>query len=143
YQTNPPDRLLGDSYEAQALYLSEAALRAYLAPRVDVLIYYLFRDDADANGWQSGIETVAGARKPAYDALLRPLAQQSRTGSSVVLWGQIRSGSGRQTFRLERLAGSRWVAVGRTRVTSTRGFYTLAVQARPGSRFRDCYLRVI
>jgi len=141
YQTNPPDRLLGVSYEAQALYLSEAALRAYLAPRVDVLIYYLFRDDADADGWQSGIETVAGARKPAYDALLRPLAQQSRTGSSVVLWGQIRSGSGRQTFRLERLAGSRWVAVGRTRVTSTRGFYTLAVQARPGSRFRVRSLR--
>src|SRR5262249_5079492 len=41
YQTNPPDRLLGVSPDRQALYLSEAAMRAYLAPRVDMLIDYL------------------------------------------------------------------------------------------------------
>src|SRR3954466_11951568 len=35
YQTNPPDQFLGVSKATQARYLADAALRAYLAPRVD------------------------------------------------------------------------------------------------------------
>ena len=54
YQTNPPDRLLGVSKATQARYLAEAALRAYAAPRVDMLVQYLIQDEPDVARWQSG-----------------------------------------------------------------------------------------
>src|SRR6185503_7054785 len=60
YQTNPPDRYLGVSNQAQARYLGDGALRAYRAPRVDLLIHYLVRDEADVGRFQSGLFTAAG-----------------------------------------------------------------------------------
>src|SRR5262249_44011714 len=59
YQTNPPDRFLGVSRAKQARYLDEAALRAYLAPRVDMLIQFLVQDEPELGGWQSGLMTAA------------------------------------------------------------------------------------
>ena len=77
YQTNPPDRLLGVSYATQAQYVSEAALRAYLAPRVDMLIQYLVEDEPDPARWQSGVvhrrrpceAGAAGAALPVHGAV--------------------------------------------------------------------------
>ena len=39
YQTDPPDSVLGVSLEKQALYMSQASMRAYLAPRVAWLVF--------------------------------------------------------------------------------------------------------
>src|SRR5205807_7989037 len=80
YQTNPPDHLLGVSYPTQARYDSEAALRAYLAPRVDILIHYLVRDEPDPARWQSGLETVGELAKPSFAAFRFPLTQEPRAG---------------------------------------------------------------
>jgi len=90
YQTNPPDPLLGVSPELQARYLGEAALRTYLAPRVDVLIHFLYRDEPTLGRFQSGLVWLNGKPKPAYGAFELPLAQRSRSGASVSLWGQLR-----------------------------------------------------
>ncbi|MGH3002499.1 MAG: hypothetical protein ACRDM1_07570 [Gaiellaceae bacterium] len=135
YQTNPPDRLLGVSYATQARYLSEAALRAYEAPRVDVLIHYLVRDEPDPARWQSGLLTVRDATKPAYQAFRFPLAERSRRGLRTVLWGQIRPGR-RGTYRLQQFRGGRWQSVGGDYRTTVRGFFSRTVRAGKGSRLR-------
>jgi hypothetical protein len=135
YQTNPPDRLLGVSYAKQAEYDSEAALRAYLAPRVDILIHYLVRDEPDLARWQSGLLTVGALAKPSYQAFQLPLTEQSRSGARTVLWGQVRPG-GRSSYRLQQLRNGRWYSVGGDATTSARGYYARAVRATAGARFR-------
>jgi hypothetical protein len=135
YQTNPPDRLLGVSYATQARYESEAALCAYEAPRVDVLIHYLVEDEPDPARWQSGVYTARDRAKPALQALRFPFTQQSRTGRTTTLWGQIRPG-GVATYRLLRYEAGTWVRVGRDRRTTARGYLRRAVNAAPGARYR-------
>jgi hypothetical protein len=136
YQTNPPDRFLGVSPALQARYLGEAALRAYLAPRVDMLINFLVRDEPDVGRWQSGLLNIGGVAKPAYYAFSLPLAQVSRRGSTTVLWGQVRPGSGRRTYVLEQLVFGRWRIVGGVGRTDSRGFLRRTVHAGPAARFR-------
>jgi hypothetical protein len=133
YQTNPPDRTLGVPWATQARHHASASLRAYLAPRVDMLIHWLVVDETSQAGWQSGFFTTGGTRKPAYDAFRLPLTQAGRRGGNATLWGQIRPRSGRQPFRLRRSSGGRWSWIGGTRSTNARGFFTLTVQARAGS----------
>jgi hypothetical protein len=135
YQTNPPDRLLGVSYAAQARYIGEAALRAYEAPRVDVLIHYLVHDEPNVGRWQSGVYTSSGVAKPALQALRFPLAERSRSGRRTVLWGQVRPGT-TNPYRLQRWSGSGWVAVGGTYRTTSRGYLSRIVNAGPRERFR-------
>lgn len=135
YQTNPPDRLLGVSYAAQARYESLAALRAYDAPRVDVLVHYLVRDEPDPARWQSGVYTTADRAKPALQAFRFPLAQRSRSGRRVVLWGQVRPG-GTATYHLLRFANGRWNRAGADARTTGRGYLRRVVNAPPGTRYR-------
>jgi hypothetical protein len=69
YQTNPPDRTIeGTSWAKQALYLKQAFAMARSNPRVDMMLWFLVRDQPDIGGWQSGLETVTGVHKPAWAA---------------------------------------------------------------------------
>jgi hypothetical protein len=140
YQTNPPDKLLGVSPIKQALYMSEASMRAYLAPRVDMLISYLVKDEPEIDRWQSGMLTVHGAQKPYYQAFQLPLSVEARTKSTITLWGQIRPGSGSQQYVLEALRGSNWLRVGSVQRTSLRGFFKRTVQANPAVLYRILWL---
>jgi hypothetical protein len=135
YQTNPPDRLLGVSYAAQARYLSEAALKAFESPRVDVLIQYLVEDEPNTARWQSGLMTDTGLEKPAYEAFRFPLAERSRAGLSTTLWGQVRPG-GAGRYVLQRYVDGGWHAVGGAATTTARGYLQRVVRAAPGARFR-------
>ena len=135
YQTNPPDTLLGVSFATQSKYVSEAALCAYEAPRVDVLIHYLVQDEPDPARWQSGVYTAADHAKPALQALRFPFTEQSRTGRRTTLWGQIRPG-GVATYRLLRYEAGTWVRVGADVRTSARGYLKRVVNAAPGARYR-------
>ena len=136
YQTNPPDPYIGVSDELQAEYLSGAALRAYLAPRVDVLIHFLVRDEPSLAGWQSGLLSVSGVAKPSYRAFSLPLAQESRQGSRTLLWGQVRPGHGSRAYRLQKLVNGRWTWYGGTASTSSAGFFRRTVLGRARDRFR-------
>jgi hypothetical protein len=136
YQTDPPDRRLGVSWAAQARYVGEAALRAYSAPRVEMLIQFLFRDDSSPAGWQSGLFTARGVPKPAARAFAQPLAEVSRTGTDTVLWGQVRPGEGKRPYRLQRLRGGRWDWAGGRSETNAHGFFRRVVRAGPGAQFR-------
>jgi hypothetical protein len=136
YQTNPPDRLLGVSYALQAQYIGEAALHVWEQPGATMLIQFLVRDEPDLGGWQSGLFTARGARKPAYYAFALPLAERARRGSQVVLWGQVRPGSGRRAYVLQHSVGGTWRAVGGTARTDARGTFTRTVTLPRGSRVR-------
>jgi hypothetical protein len=125
YQTNPPDRTMGVSQALQARYLSEAAYRAYRAPGVDMLIHFLVRDEDGVGRWQSGLWTFGDRPKLAAAAFRLPVAQVSRRGAVVTLWGQVRPGSSRQEFRLRYRSGGKWRWLGGTRLTSSRGYWTL------------------
>jgi hypothetical protein len=71
YQTNPPDRLFGVSYRNQARYLQQAMAMARRTRRIDTFIWFLIRDEGRLSGWQSGLMTRRGSRKPAYRAFQR------------------------------------------------------------------------
>jgi hypothetical protein len=136
YQTNPPDIFLGVEPETQARYTVSAALRAYLAARVDMLVFFLVRDDTADEGWQSGLLTAAGERKPAYGAFRFPLTQTFRRGELAGLWGQVRPRSGRQQYRLRLDDEGRSSWVGGTRWTDARGFFSIAVSVPAGASLR-------
>jgi hypothetical protein len=136
YQTNPPDRWLGVSHELQARYLAEAALRVYRAPRVDMLIQFLVRDEPIEARWQSGLVGTNGVVKPAYQAFMLPLAQVSRSGTRTVLWGQVRPRAGAQVYRLQQFRAGRWSWVGSNSRTNGQGFFQRTVTAARGVKLR-------
>jgi hypothetical protein len=136
YQTNPPDRLLGVSPARQALMIGEAALRVWEQPGTTVLIHFLVRDEPSEGGWQSGLFTARGSAKPAYRAFALPLAQMSRHGNRTVLWGQVRPGSGRRPYVIQRWTGHRWVNVGSIKRTGAGGTFRTTVTLRRGTKVR-------
>src|SRR5207302_9878252 len=71
YQTNPPDRTFGVSWTKQAQYLTQAFAIARKNPRIDLMLWFLLKDEPILSGWQSGLMTAGGRRKPAFNAFLR------------------------------------------------------------------------
>jgi hypothetical protein len=116
--------------------VGEAALRAYLAPRVDLLIHFLVRDEPNAQRWTSGFYTSRGKVKPSFAAYALPFAQVSRRGNRTTVWGQVRPRSGAQPYRLQQLRNGRWGWVGGVRLTARRGFFRRVVVAGRGARLR-------
>jgi hypothetical protein len=68
YQTRPPDRFFGVSYTLQAKYVHQAYALARKTRKVDMFVWFLIRDERRLSGWQSGVVTTSGRRKPAYRA---------------------------------------------------------------------------
>ena len=74
YQTNPPDRIFGVSPRRQARYLAQAYAIARRHPRITMMLWFLLRDETRArqrDGWQSGLMTATGRRKPAFNVFRR------------------------------------------------------------------------
>ena len=136
YNSKPPSKWLGVSNALQARYVAEAALRAYLAERVDLLIHFLVRDEPNATRWTSGFLTSRGKAKPSFVAYALPLAQVSRHGTRTAVWGQVRPRTGRQPYRLQQLRGGRWRWIGGTRLTTRSGVFTRVVTAGAGTKLR-------
>jgi hypothetical protein len=68
YQTRPPDRFFGVSYKLQAKYVHQAYALARKTRRIDMFVWFLIRDERRLSGWQSGVVTASGRRKPAFRA---------------------------------------------------------------------------
>jgi hypothetical protein len=68
YQTRPPDRVFGVSWRNQARYLTQAYAIARKNPRITMMLWFLLRDEGRLGGWQSGLFTATGKKKPAYNA---------------------------------------------------------------------------
>jgi len=70
YQTNPPDKTFGVSYKTQAKDLSQSYAIARRNPRIDMMLWFLVRDERALGSWQSGLATLTGKHKPAWAAYL-------------------------------------------------------------------------
>jgi hypothetical protein len=68
YQTSPPDRFFGVRYANQARYVHQAVSIARRTRRVDMFVWFLIRDERRLSGWQSGVVSVKGKRKPSFRA---------------------------------------------------------------------------
>jgi hypothetical protein len=135
YETNPPDRARGIPLARHALFIGQSALRVWQQPGTTMLIWFLVRDEPRLAGWQSGLFTATGAPKPARAAFALPLAQISRRGTRTELWGQVRPGSGRRPYSIQRLRSGRWVNVGGWR-TGVGGTFRVTVNLPRGTRVR-------
>ena len=71
YQTKPPDSIFGVTYGKQASYLTQAVAVARRHPRIDLFLWFLLRDEDRLGGWQSGLMTYEGLRKPSFNAFRR------------------------------------------------------------------------
>jgi hypothetical protein len=74
YQTNPPDSIVGVSWAKQATYLTQAFSIARKSPRIDMMLWFLLKDEPTLSGWQSGLITYGGRHKPAFTAFMRMAA---------------------------------------------------------------------
>ncbi len=66
YQTPPDHTILSTSLAKQATYLKQAYAIARANPRIDMMLWFLVRDQPQISGWQSGLETVNDVKKPAW-----------------------------------------------------------------------------
>jgi hypothetical protein len=71
YQTNPPDTQFGVSWAKQAAYLTQAFSIARKNPRIDMMLWFLLKDEPIVSGWQSGLITATGKKKPSFAAFQR------------------------------------------------------------------------
>jgi hypothetical protein len=71
YQTNPPDTIFGVTLAKQAAYLTQAFAIARKNPRIDMMLWFLLKDEPTLAGWQSGLITASGVKKPAFAAFQR------------------------------------------------------------------------
>jgi hypothetical protein len=75
FQTNPPDTFFGISWAKQAAYVSQAFAIARKNPRIDLMTWFLLKDDVPLGGWQSGLMTADGRKKPSFSAFQRLLTR--------------------------------------------------------------------
>jgi hypothetical protein len=71
FQTRP-ERIFPVTFAQQARYVSQSFAIARRHPRIDMMLWFLLRDDPRIkNGWQSGFFRYNGRAKPSYRAFLR------------------------------------------------------------------------
>jgi hypothetical protein len=116
---------------------------AYVNPRVRSFSQYLMSDDRPRKsklnryaGFESGLRTSKGRKKPAYKAFRLPLAVESY-GRSDVLWGLVRPRRERTTVTIEVDPRGKkgWRKLATLETTST-GVYALRATHRAGQRYR-------
>jgi hypothetical protein len=127
-----PDTISGVSLARQAEYTAISEKIAYANPRVKAFSQYLLRDDQPKKGvpkdqrypgFETGLRTSKGKRKPAYNAFILPLVA-TRYGSRDVLWGRVRPAPAATRVVIEhRIGKGKWKLL-RTVSTSVYGFGT-------------------
>jgi hypothetical protein len=66
YQTKPPDDFFGVSWPDQATYLRQAFEIARANPHIALFTWFLLKDSPSLDGWQSGLMTTTGRKKPSF-----------------------------------------------------------------------------
>jgi Glycosyl hydrolase family 1 len=136
-----PDFIAGVGLRRQAEYLAISERIAYANPRVAAFSQYLMRDDEPRkgsrlerySGFETGLKTSSGRKKPAYRGFMLPLAVKQYGGSDV-LWGRVRPATGPTDVTIQSKVGKgRWK---RLTVVPTSGVYGLRADHRKGQRYR-------
>ncbi len=146
-----PDPFIGVTYTQQQEFRAIAERIAYRNPRVKGFSQYLMRDDKPLrgvprsqrySGFESGLRTPRGKRKPAYAGFRLPLVLDRYRVRRMAVWGLVRPAGGRTSitvqYRMKRGHGSRRWRTFLTRTTDARGY--VDVRARY-VRFREYRMR--
>jgi hypothetical protein len=131
------------SQDQQAADIGIAEHFAYADPNVVTFAQYLLQDDSpDAvaglpyGGFESGLETFDGSKKPSYDAFRLPLAVQRVGDNSVALWGIVQPYP-RQTQVVIRFKNpGRPIKTLQTVNTDDVGVYSTTYGNSPGRRWQ-------
>ncbi len=141
-----PDKIAGVTPRRQAEYLAISERMAYANPRVKLFSQYLMKDDKPRkgktalerfSGFETGLRTSKGKRKPAYNGFMLPLAV-TQYGSSDVLWGRVRVATGATQIEIQRNLGRGW---SRVTVLTTTGTYGLKTTHKDGEVYRARWTR--
>lgn len=131
-----PDRYSGISQSKQPAYLAISEHIAYSNPRVVQFSQYLLNDDRKLGGFQTGLRTYGGKKKPAYAAFPIPLAVE-RYGRHDVLWGLVRTYRKTTTVLVQSKVGrkGKWKTL-RRKTTNSKGVYSFSARHRNGVSYR-------
>lgn len=131
-----PDHNAGVPQSRQPEYLAVSEHIAYTNPRVAEFSQYLMRDDRKLSGFQTGLRTAKGRKKPSYRSFPIPLAVE-HIGGSDVLWGFVRVYRHRTRVTIQSRHGHKrkWHTIKRAR-TGTTGVYSIHVRHRKGVTYR-------
>ena len=141
-----PDPIAGVSLRRQAEYLAISERIAYANPRVAAFSQYLLRDDQPRkgsrlqrySGFETGLRTSRGKKKPSYDGFILPLAVK-QYGASDVLWGRVRPATGPTEVTIQSKVGKgRWK---RLTVVPTTGVYGFRADHRVRQVYRAKWRR--
>jgi len=141
-----PDPFAGVTLQRQAEYIAISERIAYANPRVKAFSQYLLSDDQPHkgsktkrySGFETGLRTSKGKKKPAYNAFILPLAVK-RYGSSDVGWGRVRPATGSTQVTIEHKVGNgSWK---RLTALQTGGVYGFKTQHRSKHRYRAKWTR--
>jgi hypothetical protein len=134
------------SLSRQAEYLAISERIAYANPRVKAFSQYLLFDDKPRSGsrlkrysgFESGLRTSKGKKKPAYNGFILPLAAK-QYGSQDVLWGRVRPATGPTEVTIEHKVGKgKW---SRLTAIQTSGVYGFRTAHRSKHRYRAVWTR--
>jgi hypothetical protein len=98
YQSKPADKTFGVSESKQARFLGDCYDILESLGRVQIGIWYVYKDNTHAIDWQSGLVRSSGRKKPSWKMYQRPIAinkSKIKRGKIVRVWGAstIRRGS--------------------------------------------------
>ena len=122
-----PNPVVGVPLRQQAEFDAISERIAYENPRVASFSQYLLRDDHPVRGrvvgFQSGLETWTGAKKPSFAAFRLPLTV-TRTAGGVAFWGLVRPARRPTTVVVQYSTdgGRRWHGLASIR-TDARGYW--------------------
>ena len=143
YETNPDPT--GVSFARQAEYLDHAEYLAWRNRAVRTLGQFLLVDAGSpvATTFQSGLKTIKGERKPAYDAYALPVWLPSasvRAGHRLAVWGLVRAApNGARvpvSIQVRAGPGHPWRRLARRSTKGPRGYLSTAVRVRRSGQLR-------
>jgi len=143
-----PDKLAGVPKKKQPEFYAASEHIAYVNRRVKAFSQYLMRDDQPRKssnplerfgGFETGLRTSSGRKKPAYNGFMLPL-RVSKAGTSHVLWGRVRPATEPVDVTIQRDTGNGWKRLTTTR-TGAGGVFGLGTTARDGARYRIRWTR--
>jgi len=154
YQTDPPDPTIGVGFGRQAAWLDDATYLAYRNPRIASFAQFLLVDDGplkqykprDPRYWgtfQSGLVTLQGKHKSAYESFKRPISVSPgrvRPGRKVLVFGQLRTAADGAPLtaqvQFQRRGSKKWTRAAVVTVRNARGFFTRRLTARRSGSYR-------
>jgi hypothetical protein len=137
-----PDKVAGVKPNRQAEYIAMSEKIAYANPRVKAFSQYLMRDDDKTKegyaGFESGLRTAKGKKKPSFNGFMLPLVA-TQYGSSDVLWGRVRPATGPTQVVIEHQIGKgKWK---RLTALQTGGVYGFKTAHHSKQRYRVKWTR--